>query len=248
MSKVDNKKFSLQDIKNKYKDFKRGKGCELSYLLGHYKLEMALTILFLKLNISANKITLISMGFGVLGCILIMIGYPYTVIGGVSLVIWALLDYVDGNVARLSNSVSNIGRYLDLINSHLVGPLTYVSLGFVTKDPRLFPFLHSIINVPGSSLGLIIAVIYLSKRVIKSYAILLGLYKHHDTPTSIKSKIYFYTGSLFEFPRLYTIIVLVIIFVDALYEWLLLLLLAQFTSLMVEALNIIKSSFHTTSR
>ena len=75
---------------------------------------MALAHFFIKHGVSANKITLLSLFFGILGSFFF---YPQNVglnLLGILIEYFAVvLDCTDGPVARLTNSSSQMGRFLD---------------------------------------------------------------------------------------------------------------------------------------
>ena len=75
-----------------------------------------LTWLFLRLNISANAVTWLSGFFVVLGAILLSSDNKLVVfVGSFGYIIFYLLDYVDGSVARFRNTCGIPGQYLDWI-------------------------------------------------------------------------------------------------------------------------------------
>ena len=80
-----------------------------------------LTPIFLYLNISANKITILSGIVGVASAILFSTNSkPYVLIGSFGYSVYYLLDYVDGNVARYNSKSSLSGMFLDLFMSPIV--------------------------------------------------------------------------------------------------------------------------------
>ena len=86
--------------------------------------------LFLRVGLSPNLITAISITIGLIGCLLMAIGnYVGMITGVLLLILWALLDYTDGQVARCSNSASNYGKFLDFLGDSIVSALLFVCLG-----------------------------------------------------------------------------------------------------------------------
>jgi phosphatidylglycerophosphate synthase len=79
------------------------------------KLSKKLLPFFIKTNLSPNQITLISGIFGVIGSFLILYGDFYlNIVSGVFIQIFAILDLVDGDIARHKKMQSNRGMWLDI--------------------------------------------------------------------------------------------------------------------------------------
>ena len=84
-----------------------------------------LTPLFIFLNLSANKITLISGLIGMLGALSFSSNNKYAVlIGSLGYITYYFLDYVDGNIARIKNKSSISGKFLDTF----MGPIVSISM------------------------------------------------------------------------------------------------------------------------
>ncbi len=87
-----------------------------------------ITFLFLKLGISANTTTWLSVVFAFIGCFLISLSdKKLTILGFIFIQFWYLLDHVDGELARYTNTSSREGLYLDLATHALVHPIIYFS-------------------------------------------------------------------------------------------------------------------------
>ena len=66
--------------------------------------------LFLRLGISANKVTVIGSIIGVIGCVFLAFnGYWQAITGAILVNIRFLFDVIDGNIARCTNSCSKYG-------------------------------------------------------------------------------------------------------------------------------------------
>lgn len=86
--------------------------------------------LFLRLGISGNMVTRLSFVTGCIGCgLLAFSSYHGMIIGAVLINIWLFLDFVDGTVARGSNSSSKYGRFLDHFNDITSRCLLFFALG-----------------------------------------------------------------------------------------------------------------------
>ena len=100
---------------------------------------MAFSKLFIKLHIIPNVVTVLSGLVGVAGGVLLCFDSLVTDIAGVLLIILsAVFDASDGQVARLTKHYSNLGRTLDGFADFLV----YLSI-YVAVCVRLFP-----VNIP----------------------------------------------------------------------------------------------------
>lgn len=79
------------------------------------------TRLFLKLGISANTITFISMAIGLIAAAFVAKGgYAAGIIGALLLQLSAIVDCCDGEVARLTFTESSFGEQLDLMADNIV--------------------------------------------------------------------------------------------------------------------------------
>lgn len=122
---------TIGDIRSTYPEEKRSAGrCNL---FGHFvllRISYYLTWLFIRLGVSANEVTGIAILIGCIGCILLAFGnYSGMIVGALILNIWALLEYVDGSVARCTNSTSNYGAFIDDLNASTMSILLFISAG-----------------------------------------------------------------------------------------------------------------------
>jgi phosphatidylglycerophosphate synthase len=93
-----------------------------------------ISALFIKYGISANTVT----GFSILLCSLLPlvlllspdVAYIYLALAGISI---AILDCVDGNIARVTNTTSSQGQYLDFITDIFYRIFLYSTLGFLIQ-------------------------------------------------------------------------------------------------------------------
>jgi len=121
------------------------------------------TWLFLRLGVSANEVTGISLIIGCVGCIFLASGnYDNTIIGVLLINMWALFDYVDGNVARYNDSCSKYGEFLDAFDGIVVSELLFLSAGI------------GVFRYPDSSLNSLIRFFSLVVTVDKSAFLVLG--------------------------------------------------------------------------
>ena len=88
-----------------------------------------ITPYFLKTNLTPNHITIISGIFGVIGSLmLISTQHYYLIISAILIQLYAILDLVDGDVARIKNLQSAFGMWLDIFFDKLIDFLIILSL------------------------------------------------------------------------------------------------------------------------
>ncbi|RQD83483.1 MAG: CDP-alcohol phosphatidyltransferase family protein [Methanocalculus sp. MSAO_Arc2] len=83
--------------------------------------------LCVRLGLSPNQITILSLVFGI-GCA-VSFSYQEFLIGSLLLLISAILDLVDGSVARKTNHNSNFGAVLDWIIDKYIDTLALLGVG-----------------------------------------------------------------------------------------------------------------------
>jgi hypothetical protein len=89
-----------------------------------------LTWLFLHTGLSPNQITVLSLLTALLGFFVLALGSgPTFVIGLVLLLLYHLLDRVDGEVARVRSRFSLLGIYMDNSGHHLTSAFVFIAAG-----------------------------------------------------------------------------------------------------------------------
>ncbi len=89
-----------------------------------------LTWFFIKLGISANQVTYLSIVCVCLGCLLLATGsYYYVILGSILVNLWFILDCVDGNIARYHRSPSKYGQFVDGIGADITEAFLFTSIG-----------------------------------------------------------------------------------------------------------------------
>lgn len=121
-------------------------------LWGHFVLREVsyyLAWFCLRLGVSAKMVTGSGFIIGCIGCVLLAAGsYNGIIIGASLLNLWALLDYVDGNVARCTNSCSDYGMFLDDISDSIIPAFMFTSIGigvYLSPDPRFTSLTQSLL-------------------------------------------------------------------------------------------------------
>lgn len=93
-------------------------------------LSFPLTWIFLRLGFSANQVSYLSVFISLLAAVLMWSGDRLLVIlGAVLYNFWALLDCVDGNVARVRDDCSKYGEFADSIGGYSAYAFVFLAIG-----------------------------------------------------------------------------------------------------------------------
>lgn len=94
-------------------------------------LSYVLTVPFLEFHITAKTVSIISMLFPIAGFLLFEFGNSllFFIFGWLMFFVWNLLDGVDGNIARYTNTSSRIGSVYDAMSGYIAMVLTFFSAG-----------------------------------------------------------------------------------------------------------------------
>ena len=83
-----------------------------------------------RLGVTPNQVTVLSCIVGMIGCSFLAIGNHTTiVIGGLLLLIYVLLDCVDGAIARVTTTTTKYGQFIDVSAAYIIGGLVPLSIG-----------------------------------------------------------------------------------------------------------------------
>lgn len=94
-------------------------------------LSYLITYPLMKLNVSANVASMMSMGISLAGLASVLIFKTTGVLPAILIFnFWIIFDAVDGNIARTLNLQSDKGTYIDAISGYLYLMTLYVTLGF----------------------------------------------------------------------------------------------------------------------
>ena len=124
--------FTINEIKQQYTKEKRIQDRNTNFWVYMFnrKLSFYPTWLFIRLGMTANQVTFFSILIGLIGCLFFSLGGKVNFITGAILInIWAILDCVDGNMARLLKSASSYGWFLDSITGLLLNAIMLSSIG-----------------------------------------------------------------------------------------------------------------------
>ncbi len=115
------------------------------------KIAGLLTPFFLKTSLSPNHITIISGIFGVIGSLMLINNqHSYLIISAILIQLYAILDLVDGDIARIKKLQSTYGMWLDIFFDKLIDFLLIFSLTIgVFYETKEFIYLIAGLGIMG---------------------------------------------------------------------------------------------------
>ncbi len=135
----------------------------LSRQLGYF-----LSLILIRLPISANQVTFASMLAGLTGCAFFLKGeLAWNVYGAVLLVLSYSLDYCDGVIARLKDQCSPYGAAFDDFVDWIVDTALFASLGYGTSvaDGEIIWLWLGLIAAGGSTIDYAVDLVRLNRFV-----------------------------------------------------------------------------------
>lgn len=122
---------NLKDIKASYIGEKRQAGKKDPW--AHYiarPLSFFPACWLINRGVTATQVTIGGLAFGIAGCSLLYLGDYWAIVSGAFLVnIFGLSDYIDGNIARATNTVSEYGGRIDGVSYLIMLVLIFYSVG-----------------------------------------------------------------------------------------------------------------------
>lgn len=105
-----------------------------------YPLSKFLTPFFLRINVSANNVSVLKFLVFILAGMLYLGGtWKWFVLGSVILIMAHVLDNVDGMIARVTGTMSERGRWIDNITEDIGG--IFVVIGLMFGLCKIYPWL-----------------------------------------------------------------------------------------------------------
>lgn len=104
------------------------------------KISIYITYLMIRLKLTPNQVTILTLIVGIVGGILIATGDKiYWLLGFLLLYFGVILDAVDGELARLYHKVGELGRYLDLFVGYILHKyiLLTISIGIYVQSDEI---------------------------------------------------------------------------------------------------------------
>jgi phosphatidylglycerophosphate synthase len=164
-------RYTVADIRRSYNAQKKGGEWRNDWMsaLIYRPVSFWITPVLLIFSISATAVTVFSLalGFALPFVAAYGGGSAYVTVGAIS-VIWAVLDCVDGNIARVTRTTSDAGRYLDFITDIVFRICLYAAIGLMA-DSESWEFAGD-----GQMFGsaLIAALLMIGSRLCRDYAYL----------------------------------------------------------------------------
>lgn len=130
-------------------------------------ISFVITPLFLRLSISATAVTCVALVLVLCLPLLALQGATAYWTVGITAVLIAILDCVDGNIARLTATVSKIGHYLDFLTDILFRIALYCAVGTIADAA---PGAPAWIAGNGLGVGAAAAFLAVGARLCRIYA------------------------------------------------------------------------------
>ena len=140
--------------------------------------------MMIRLGLSANQVSVLSAAIAIAGATLMFAGgQPYILLGATLFNIWALLDCVDGNMARIRGTASKHGDFVDTMAGYVAYGLVFLAAGSAaSKAGGSMPtFLEPVDFV---LMGALASVANLTMRVIFKHYQLMGGHGTESVATS----------------------------------------------------------------
>lgn len=126
-------KYSMADIRTSLSHEKKMEDSQLAIFV-HRPLSYPLTYLLVNIGISAWSVSIISAVIAFAGCMLICLDFYMARWVGIALInFWAVLDCVDGNVARVTKTQSNKGAFMDAESGYIICAFVYLAFGMAAS-------------------------------------------------------------------------------------------------------------------
>lgn len=162
------REYSLQQIKSAYtqkKDWERQ--FPISYFLFR-PISFYVTCLVLSVTNSSSKVAWCGFVIGLGGCTSLLFLSTLTIWPGLFLlIIYAVSDAVDGNIARVTKNVTYYGKYLDGVIGNIIEGSYFLCLGLgLSQAPGDSYFLNSLLVIEqNNSITIILASIIILGRL-----------------------------------------------------------------------------------
>lgn len=146
---------SISELRERCQGSKRGGDYPSAYVRFGRKYSIYLTWLLLRTPLSANHVTLLGIGIGLIGAILLAMNNATALVAGVVLLqVSYILDFSDGEIARYKSGGGSLsGAYLDFLYHYYV-PILYMgmlTIGAYQAAPHLGLLLLGLLSCAGVS-------------------------------------------------------------------------------------------------
>ena len=140
--------YTLKEVKSSFNAAAASQPLIFSWLIRPFSFYV--TYLVLRLGMNAYQANVVGLIFGIVGSIFFILGEPYLIWGLLSYLLFLVFDFVDGNVARVTDSVSYLGKFIDGVVDMFVETSIPLSLSigyFLISESRAFLFAGIAVSV-----------------------------------------------------------------------------------------------------
>src|SRR3989338_11099122 len=133
--------YSLKEVKQSFNASAASQPLIFSRIIR--PLSFYVTYVVLRFGMNAYQANVVGLLFGVVGSAFFILGGPYLLWGVLSYLLFLVFDFVDGNVARVTDSVSYLGKFIDGVVDMFVEtsiPLSLTIGYFLMSGSKAFLF------------------------------------------------------------------------------------------------------------
>ena len=130
------------------------------------KLSFPVTCVFIRLRFSANYVSYLSILVAFCGTIMMSVDNHFAIILGACIFnLWALLDCVDGNIARVKQQASEFGAFVDAMSGYVAYAFVFLGMGIAAEHMK--PLIPAIMNhLNFVIIGSLTSILQLTTRLI----------------------------------------------------------------------------------
>ena len=129
-------------------------------------LSFPITWVFMRLGFSANQVSYLSVFVALLAATLMLSDErPLVILGALLFNLWAILDCVDGNVARVRRQVTKYGEFTDALAGYVAYALVFLAAGVAAERSRGFAP-DSLSSIDFLFVGALTSILNLTMRLV----------------------------------------------------------------------------------
>jgi phosphatidylglycerophosphate synthase len=185
--------YTIYDIKEHYTEEKRLLDKETNFWVYLYvrKLSFYVTWLCIRIGLTANQVTFISLILGMVGCFFMIMGdRESTIIGAILINLWAILDCVDGNIARVLKKTNKTGWFFDSISGFILNSILLfsIAIGIYFESDNLILGIGEYFDIAGNQNISILIIGCLGSISAMYYALIIETYQTIFSKTLFEKK------------------------------------------------------------
>lgn len=98
------------------------------------------TFLFINIGFSAWAVSVLSVAVAVTGCVFLCLdNFVFRLVGVILIEFWLVLDCVDGNIARVKKTSSEMGEFIDALSGYFITSFVYFAIGVAAYRTTFVP-------------------------------------------------------------------------------------------------------------